>query len=187
MAAMVAMNGRWSTGSCDCCAAPGGCGLCCLTCCCPMITYGQNVAMLNPEEAPCGGNCFLAGLGFYCLSVWSQIITTMTALPVPQLSFIVHMQARTAIRNRYNLPPAPCPDCLWTCCCPCCALIQENNELILRGAHITKLQPGAPAMQIPNQMYGQPAQYGQQPVQGYPQAHPQGGVPVAQPVGYPAQ
>jgi len=53
----------------DCCAEPGGAGLCLLSCCCPCIVVGQ-LAENMPAGSWCGplaGNCCLAGTCYCCL------------------------------------------------------------------------------------------------------------------------
>ena len=47
---------------------------------------------------------------------------------------IHHCRVRSSLRRTYGLPPEPCPDCCVVCLCPCCAVIQEHNELDIRGA-----------------------------------------------------
>merc|ERR1719263_1069885 len=39
--------------------------------------------------------------------------------------FLISMGVRTELRNKYKLPETPCGDCLFNCCCPCCAITQE--------------------------------------------------------------
>ena len=42
------------------------------------------------------------------------------------------MGVRTELRNKYKLPETPCGDCLFNCCCPCCAITQELKEVRTR-------------------------------------------------------
>ena len=40
---------------------------------------------------------------------------------------------RSDLRAQYNLQGSGCGDCLRSVCCPCCALIQEEKEVLLRN------------------------------------------------------
>ena len=42
------------------------------------------------------------------------------------------MEVRTERRNKYTLPETPCGDCLFHCCCGCCAITEELKEARFR-------------------------------------------------------
>mmetsp|Transcript_50615 Transcript_50615/g.123408 ORF Transcript_50615/g.123408 Transcript_50615/m.123408 type:complete len:446 (+) Transcript_50615:138-1475(+) len=119
---------EWRTGLCDFFAFPGGVKVCFTATLLPCVQYSFIVEKLEPHEAPCGGACVQPCLAYACLEVWC----------VPG---IMHRRTRKAIRDKYNLEGNPCPEtCDYsddTCdCCvvaffPCCALVQEANELRL--------------------------------------------------------
>ncbi|XP_057839871.2 cell number regulator 10 [Cryptomeria japonica] len=105
---------EWSTGLCACCTDQS---VCCLTCWCPCITFGQIAEIVDEGSPTCcvsGGiyGALLCLTGFaYCYSCWY----------------------RTKIRDKYNLADIPCADCLVHCFCEPCALCQEYRELKLQG------------------------------------------------------
>ena len=49
------------------------------------------------------------------------------------------MGVRTELRNKYKLPEKPCGDCLFHCCCGCCAITQDLKE-----ARIQVVNAGGP-------------------------------------------
>lgn len=119
--------GDWKTGILDCCAAPGGCETCLLGCCCPWALMGQNTDRLPPGHYCANGSCLFGGFTYLgcCL---------MPCIGGPLWAVIHHCRVRSSLRRTYGLPPEPCPDCCVVCLCPCCAVIQEHNELDIRGA-----------------------------------------------------
>ena len=127
------MSMTWRNGLCDCCAMPGGCGLCFLACCCPCCAYAQAAQHLSPQEAPCGGDHCGSCCG-YCaldsLGVATNTFSVLVCLPcVGTLVFpfvlLIHVPMRQALRKKYNISGDGCTDCvtLWCCryvsCFPC--------------------------------------------------------------------
>ncbi|XP_020519883.1 cell number regulator 2-like [Amborella trichopoda] len=104
----------WSTGLCDCCEDPANC---CLTCCCPCITFGQIVEIIDRGTSSCGGSGALYAILMY-----------MTGCACCYSCFY-----RSKLRGQYYLQETPCGDCLVHCCCELCALCQEYRELNYRG------------------------------------------------------
>ncbi|XP_010265198.1 PREDICTED: cell number regulator 2-like [Nelumbo nucifera] len=105
--------GQWTTGLCDCFDDPGNC---CITFCCPCVTFGQNAEVIDKGTTSCGVAGFiyyaLANIGCSCLYTFSY---------------------RSKLRGLYSLQEAPCGDLLIHCCCLSCALCQEYRELKNRG------------------------------------------------------
>eukprot|EP00898_Chlorokybus_atmophyticus_P005664 jgi/Chlat1/6099/Chrsp40S05675 len=121
---------QWQSELTDCCANPGGFGLCCYACWCTSCLYGQNVELQGKPDAICGGSCFGACLLHFVLGGMFSTAGAIFGIPVcPPFSWIVQMVTRNQIRTRYSLPQTPCHDCLVSCFCACCALAQENREL----------------------------------------------------------
>ncbi|XP_059070620.1 protein PLANT CADMIUM RESISTANCE 2-like [Cryptomeria japonica] len=108
-------TGKWSSGLCACYKNPSNC---CLTCCCPCVTFGQIAEIVDEGSEECilsggiyGALCFYTGCCAWCYS-WLY---------------------RNKMREMYNLSESPCNDCLVHCCCESCALCQEYRELKHRG------------------------------------------------------
>ncbi|PNH05560.1 Protein PLANT CADMIUM RESISTANCE 3 [Tetrabaena socialis] len=123
----MAAENAWSTGLCNCCADPGGCGTCFCSFCCAPCQYGKNVERIPASEVYCGSNCCGAGCCFCLLGL-------MSFVPGVGLSCFVHMGARNYIRMKYGIPGNGCSDCATTWCCIPCALCQESRELTIRQA-----------------------------------------------------
>ncbi|XP_024988113.1 cell number regulator 10-like [Cynara cardunculus var. scolymus] len=106
--------GEWSTGLCEC---SSDLSICCLTCCCPCITFGRIAEVVDKGTTSCGvGGALYSVL---CLFTGCECI----------YSFMY----RSKLRQQYMLPEQPCNDCLVHCCCELCALCQEYRELKYRG------------------------------------------------------
>ncbi|GFS27044.1 protein PLANT CADMIUM RESISTANCE 3 [Elysia marginata] len=86
-------------------------GLCVITYFVPCYTFGKNQEKL-------GENCLLCGLAYLFFP----------------LDVIFHTMARGKIRESKNIEGSTITDLLTVCCCRCCALIQESQELEEPGA-----------------------------------------------------
>ncbi|KAL5726263.1 hypothetical protein ACHQM5_009318 [Ranunculus cassubicifolius] len=104
---------EWSTGLCDCCDDPSNC---CMTCCCPCITFGRIAEVVDRGTTTCG----IAGVIYYALSTVG-------------CACLYSMSYRTKLRGLYSLNDAPCGDFFVHCFCESCALCQEYRELKIRG------------------------------------------------------
>ncbi|VAI39412.1 unnamed protein product [Triticum turgidum subsp. durum] len=104
----------WSSGLFDCF---DDCGLCCLTCCCPCITFGKVAEIVDRGATSCGTSGAL-----YVL------LASLTGC-----HWIYSCTYRSKMRAQYALPDAPCCDCCVHYCCEPCALVQEYKELKARG------------------------------------------------------
>ncbi|XP_031120177.1 protein PLANT CADMIUM RESISTANCE 7-like [Ipomoea triloba] len=116
--APVGVPSQWTTGLCGCCEDSSNC---CVTWCCPCITFGRNAEIIDNGVTSCahGGIIYflLACVGCACYYTCTY---------------------RTKLRAFFNLPEDPCNDCLVHCCCLPCALCQEHRELMNRGVDPTQ-------------------------------------------------
>lgn len=121
-----AQEGQWEHGFWDC-FSPGD--LCFKSCCCPCFAFGKtqhrledpSLATYKSVNAPCGIFCLLAYVGGF--------------------SWVYQMMKRTEMRQAYNIKGSAAWDCLASCCCPCCTIMQMDKEVVSRQAQ------GAAAMQ----------------------------------------
>ncbi|KAL3417218.1 hypothetical protein PVAG01_11218 [Phlyctema vagabunda] len=115
--------------------------LCCLTCCCPCVTFGKthhrlrkdsNLAGFSPVNASCIGFWVSS---YFCLH-W-----------VPQLLQRHDLQTRHSLDGNFPV------DCLKSFCCACCDLIQQEKEAkfqAINGAGLITQQPDLKQeMQVP--------------------------------------
>ncbi|XP_077230595.1 protein PLANT CADMIUM RESISTANCE 2-like isoform X2 [Tasmannia lanceolata] len=105
---------RWSTGLCGCCDDIDNC---CVTCCCPCITFGQISEILDKGSHSCVRNGTLY-----------TILLCFTGCACLYSCFY-----RSKLRRQYFLEESPCMDCFVHFCCEPCALCQEYRELKKRG------------------------------------------------------
>jgi Cys-rich protein (TIGR01571 family) len=108
----------WSTGLFDCFSDPA---LCCLTCCCPCITFGRIAEIVDKGTTPC-----IASGGVYLLLSYLTGCGCMFSCCY-----------RSKMKNQYNMEKDPCGDCLVHFCCESCALCQEYRELQNRGFEVS--------------------------------------------------
>ncbi|KAL5715927.1 hypothetical protein ACHQM5_017683 [Ranunculus cassubicifolius] len=106
--------GEWSTGLCGCSKDSSNC---CITCCCPCVTFGQIAEVVDKGSTPCVVGGVIYGL-----------ILAFIGCPC-----IYSCGYRTKIRNLYSIKEDPCTDCCVHCWCECCAVCQEFRELRIRG------------------------------------------------------
>jgi len=107
---------EWSNSFWDCCSPSE---LCCMAYWCPCVVFGKNVhrlkepslATYSPVNLHCVGWCGLTYCGFF---------------------WVLQMLQRSDVRAKYNLAGSGLGDCCRPYCCPCCELMQEEKELILR-------------------------------------------------------
>ncbi|XP_019091000.1 PREDICTED: protein PLANT CADMIUM RESISTANCE 2-like [Camelina sativa] len=117
------VEGKWSTGFCDCFS---DCTNCCITCWCPCITLGQIAEIVDRGSTTCG----VAGALYVLINVFTGCG-----------GCIYSCLYRQRMRAQYNISGNNCVDCLkhcsccWFCwcCCELCALTQLYRELKHRG------------------------------------------------------
>ncbi|MCJ1405516.1 hypothetical protein MMC11_008744, partial [Xylographa trunciseda] len=115
---------------------------------CPCILYGKNVARSEDPTLTgyscCNGSC----MG------WA-------ALACIGLQGILQCANRGNLRAQYKIEGDTCTDFLASCCCVCCALVQEDKETKDRSSQVTQQQGYQPqqkmAYEAPQQQY-QPQQ-----------------------------
>ncbi|CAJ2654113.1 unnamed protein product [Trifolium pratense] len=105
---------QWSTGLCRCLDDPG---ICLVTCFCPCITFGLIAERVDKGNSTCTCDGTIYG----------------ALLAVTGLACLYSCYYRSKLRAQYDLPEAPCMDCLVHFCCETCALCQEYRELKNRG------------------------------------------------------
>ncbi|KAF8474618.1 PLAC8 family-domain-containing protein [Kalaharituber pfeilii] len=111
-----AINGEWETGFCSCFSPIG---TCCLGAWCPCILYGRTHHRLEHNGSLDGYSCCNSSCCFYgCLTI------------LPPLNTILGYIQRKKIREQYGLSGGCCGDCVRHCYCSCCALIQEEKEVV---------------------------------------------------------
>ena len=107
-------EGEWSTGFCDCFS---DCRNCCITLCCPCITFGQVAEIVDRGSK----SCCAAG----ALYMLIDLITSCGRMYACFYS--------GKMRAQYNIKGDGCTDCLKHFCCNLCALTQQYRELKHRG------------------------------------------------------
>ncbi|WJX50476.1 Cell number regulator 1 [Trifolium repens] len=105
---------HWSTGLCRCLDDPG---ICLVTCFCPCVTFGLIAEIVDKGNSTCTCDGTIYG----------------ALLAVTGLACLYSCYYRSKLRAQYDLPEAPCMDCLVHFCCETCALCQEYRELKNRG------------------------------------------------------
>ncbi|KAL0923491.1 hypothetical protein M5K25_007550 [Dendrobium thyrsiflorum] len=111
---------QWSTGLCGCF---DDCGNCCLTFCCPCITFGRIAEIVDRGSTSCGTS--------------GALYVLIAALTGCQCLY--SCAYRSKLRALYGLPESPCNDCLVHCCCETCALCQAyriSPSLLLFSASL---------------------------------------------------
>ena len=106
--------GQWSSGLLDCF---DDCGLCCVTCWCPCITFGRVAEIVDRGATSCGTSGALYALLAYLTGC----------------QWIYSCTYRAKMRAQFGLPENPCCDCCVHFCCEPCALCQQYKELKARG------------------------------------------------------
>ncbi|KAK9742486.1 hypothetical protein RND81_03G176500 [Saponaria officinalis] len=106
--------GEFSTGLCDCFSDAG---LCCLTCCCPCITFGRIAEIVDKGSSSCGVSGALYAL-----------IMGFTAC-----QWVYSCTYRAKLKAQYGMQESCLNDCCTHFWCEPCALCQEYRELQHRG------------------------------------------------------
>nr|CAB3497565.1 unnamed protein product [Digitaria exilis] len=104
----------WSFGLCDC---MGDCGVCCMTCWCPCITFGRVAEILDRGGTSCCASGAIYGL-LCCFTGCHWIYSCMY---------------RSKMRAQFGIHVEPCCDCCVHFCCEPCVLCQHYRELKKRN------------------------------------------------------
>ncbi|PWZ52595.1 Cell number regulator 7 [Zea mays] len=107
---------QWSSGLCACF---DDCGLCCMTCWCPCVTFGRIAEVVDRGATSCAA----AG----------AIYTLLACFTGFQCHWIYSCTYRSKMRAQLGLPDVGCCDCCVHFCCEPCALCQQYRELRARG------------------------------------------------------
>ncbi|KAK4785093.1 hypothetical protein SAY86_001782 [Trapa natans] len=110
-------RGPWSVGLFDCFSESG---LCCLSCWCPCITFGQISEIIDRGTSTSGLNTAL-----YIL-IWG----------ISGCACIYSCLYRMKMREQYRLEGSPTEDFFIHCCCEPCSLTQQYRELQNRGFNV---------------------------------------------------
>lgn len=106
-------TGEWSSALCGCCS---DCDVCCQTCWCPCVTFGQIAEVVDEGRTACVIHGTIYGL--------------LCSVGIPCVySFLW----RQKLRRKFFLEKGCCGDFCVHCCCELCALCQEHRELQSRG------------------------------------------------------
>ncbi|KAI0017369.1 PLAC8-domain-containing protein [Xylariomycetidae sp. FL0641] len=133
-------GGDWQAGLCSW----GPCGSCLLAWCIPCVLLGQTSERIRDPSMQdadmLNSDCLIHGA-----------ITCFTGC-----GWIYQMMKRTEIRERYDIPGSGCGDCCASYWCPCCTLIQQDNEVKIRQRNGQPTDQGyqsQPGMQMPPAAY----------------------------------
>ncbi|KAI0206315.1 PLAC8 family-domain-containing protein [Astrocystis sublimbata] len=108
--------GEWQTGICSC----GPCSSCLLAWCLPCLLLGQTSERMRDPSMQSADNCNSDCLIYTAISCFTGC------------GWIYAMLKRGEIRERYGIQGSGCNDCCVSYWCPCCALIQQDNEVKIR-------------------------------------------------------
>ncbi|VUC32500.1 unnamed protein product [Clonostachys rosea] len=128
------MSESWQSSLCGC-----GCGSCLLGTFLPCLIAGRTKSRRedpsNPSPDMCNGDCAVYGL-----------------LHIIGCSWIFTMVRRGDIRGQYNIQGSGCGDCCTSFWCPCCATIQNDNEVkerLLASGPVQQAYQPQKGMQVP--------------------------------------
>ncbi|KAL7627918.1 hypothetical protein AAE478_002113 [Parahypoxylon ruwenzoriense] len=128
-------GGEWQASLCDC----SPCTSCLLAWCLPCILLGQTSERIRDPSMQTAdmmnSDCMI-----------HAAITCFTGC-----GWIYSMLKRSEIRERYNIEGSGFNDCCVSYWCPCCALIQQDNEVKTRQRNaqpVTQAYQAQPQMQM---------------------------------------
>ncbi|KAH9993550.1 PLAC8 family-domain-containing protein [Russula vinacea] len=111
----------WSFGLFDCF---GRCGLCCWSTWCPCVVYSKNkqrLRSLQIQGAPLDGGG----------EAYDDQCCVYGALDIDGKGWVMEMQTRAELRERYGIRGDGIGDCFALWCCRPCSLTQERREIEL--------------------------------------------------------
>ncbi|KAM7256998.1 hypothetical protein ACFE04_012739 [Oxalis oulophora] len=118
-------NEQWSSGICACCDDMQSC---CVGLLCPCYLFGKNAEILGSGALL--GSCLTHFIFWTFLNAACCLMTDGILLGLPGCFVACYACGyRKALREKYNLPEAPCGDFMTHCCCHLCAICQEYREL----------------------------------------------------------
>ncbi|KAI1137815.1 PLAC8-domain-containing protein [Hypoxylon sp. FL0543] len=129
-------GGEWQASLCDC----SPCTSCLLGFCLPCLLIGQTSERIRDPSMQTAdmmnSDCMIYTL-----------ISCFTGC-----GWIYALMKRDEIRKRYNIEGSGTSDCCVSYWCPCCALIQQDNEVVIRQRNAQPVAQGyqpQPTMQMP--------------------------------------
>ncbi|KAL4934278.1 PLAC8 family protein [Aspergillus undulatus] len=144
------MSNEWNNSVWSCCSPFKAC---CLSCCCTCLIYGQqSERMEDPalkEGSYVNGDCCLFTLASFCSLHW-----------------VLLMMKRRDMREKFGIKGSVGKDCLLSCCCTCCVLVQHDKELDTQAARFqTPVGYQAPSAMAYSQQESKPTEpaYSPQP------------------------
>ncbi|KAG5296467.1 hypothetical protein I7I50_09636 [Histoplasma capsulatum G186AR] len=93
--------------------------ICILGFCCPCFLFGKTRSRIkgnNPSE----------------FTYWNENCCHWFCLSLCSCQGVIQALERTKIRNKFNIDGWCIGDWCGACCCPCCSLIQEEKEVLVR-------------------------------------------------------
>ncbi|KAK2759319.1 hypothetical protein FQN54_002797 [Arachnomyces sp. PD_36] len=134
-------NPNWSNSFWDCF---NPIDVCLLSWLCPCIQYGKTQARRQDPTlanySPVNENCLIF-CGLNCFGAYWLIQTkTRTELREEYGITQTHLEKFLkmepgSIKSKHNIAESLVQDCISNFWCPCCALVQEEKEVILRGSN----------------------------------------------------
>ncbi|OCL01232.1 PLAC8-domain-containing protein [Glonium stellatum] len=108
----------WHIGFWDCCSTGS---LCCEAAACPCILAGRRHLRIKNTKAT-----ELTSTNGYCVGCF------VFTIPLIPCYWVFTMATRREIRYRYGIRGSNRGDCMRSACCPYCALVQEEREILWR-------------------------------------------------------
>ncbi|KAI0172223.1 PLAC8-domain-containing protein [Hypoxylon sp. FL1284] len=136
-------GGEWQADLCTC----SPCTSCMLAWCLPCLLVGQTSERIRDPSMQSADM-----MNSDCMIYTAIACCTGCA-------WIYGMMKRSEIRERYQIEGSGCNDCCVSYWCPCCALIQQDNEVKIRQQNAQPIAQGyqpQPGMQMPPPTYQQP-------------------------------
>ncbi|RDW67021.1 hypothetical protein BP5796_09770 [Coleophoma crateriformis] len=96
---------------------------CCITCCCPCVTFGKTHHRLRKDPNLNG----YSPINTSCIGWWASSYFC--------LSWVPQILQRRDIQERNSLEGDFVTDCLKVWCCACCDLIQQEKEAEYHALH----------------------------------------------------
>ena len=117
-------TGDWSNGLFGCCSIQDcGCNCCIQECCCPCCIFGSMVAKSEIDPFDFGwdesSRCMASAAGVCCEGV-------------PFQALMLRSVARLNVARKYGIKEDIVHAVFISCCCPCCADMQVENEVMVK-------------------------------------------------------
>ncbi|KAL4778553.1 PLAC8 family-domain-containing protein [Aspergillus varians] len=114
------MSNEWSNSVWDCFSPVK---TCLLSWCCPCAVYGRTAERLEDPALKQGsyvnGDCCLLALANCC-----------------GLGWVLMMMKRRDLREKFGIKGSVGEDCILSCCCSCCVVMQHEKELDVQATRL---------------------------------------------------